>query len=158
MGDIEENQCHSVTIKTWGWYSSGHLGVVASHHVECKVIVKFLGYLGFHQTQAKTLRLKFFQIWVRCAVSISTDLKPASSSWPLLETSRLSNFIWKTFMWDMKCQQNKEQMEEKIKGKALLDNCSFVYPVNSSNKYVKKVKLHLNFNPNNCSIRFQIIS
>ena len=58
----------------------------------------------------------------------------------------------------MKCQQNKEQMEEKIKEKALLDNCSFVYPVNSSNKYVKKVKLHLTSNPNNCSIRFQIIS
>ena len=51
----------------------------------------------------------------------------------------------------MKCQQNKEQMEEKIKGKskkkALLD----LYPVNSSNKYVKKVKLHLNSNPNICS-------
>ena len=26
--------------------------------------------------------------------------------------------------------------------------CSFVYPVNSSYKYVKKVKLHSNFNPN----------
>ena len=26
--------------------------------------------------------------------------------------------------------------------------CSFVYPVNWSYKYVKKVELHLNYNPN----------